>query len=65
MQRDLSQERAAGVATACNLAAAGCFFALASRVDDGATGYWIAGALFGCAAVANFLRWRRASRQPM
>mgnify|MGYP003624779789 FL=1 len=60
MNQDPSQQKAAAIATIAYLAAAGCFFAIASRVDGGAVGYAIAGGLFGLAAVASFLRWRAA-----
>ena len=58
MDQDQSQQRAAAIATIGYLAVAGCFFAIASRVDGGAAGYAIAGGLFGLAAVQSFLRWR-------
>ena len=60
MNPDPSHRPAAAIATIAYLAAAGCFFAIASRVDGGAVGYAIAGGLFGLAAVASFLRWRAA-----
>lgn len=60
MTTDPSHQRAAAIATIGYLAAAGCFFALAARVDDGAVGYAVAGGLFALAAIASFVRWRKA-----
>ena len=60
MNQDPSQQRAAAIATVGYLAAAGCFFAIASRVDSGAVGYAIAGGLLALAAVSSFTRWRAA-----
>lgn len=60
MHQDPSQPRAASIATVAYLAAAGCFFAIASLADDEAVGYAIAGGLFGLAAVQSFMRWRSA-----
>jgi len=58
MEQDPSQNRAAAIATIGYLAVTGCFFAIASKADDGAVGYMIAGILFGAAAIASFMRWR-------
>lgn len=58
MDQDPSQNRAAAIATIGYLAVTGCFFAIASKTDDGPVGYMIAGVLFAFAAVASFRRWR-------
>ncbi|MFT4514596.1 MAG: hypothetical protein ACI89X_004801 [Planctomycetota bacterium] len=60
MHQDPQQYRAAAIAMVAYLAAAGCFFAIASLADHGEVGYAIAGGLFGLAAVQSFMRWRAA-----
>jgi len=61
MQPERTQLRAAQIGTIANLMATGMFLMLASRVDDGATGYMIAAMLFALAAVFNGIRWRRVA----
>jgi hypothetical protein len=59
MAKSPSPHSAPVIAMIANLAAAGCFFTIASRVSKGSAGYAIAGGIFALNGLLSFFRWRR------
>lgn len=59
MAKSPSLQSAPVIAMVANLAAAGCFFTVASRVTDGSVGYAVAGGIFALNGLLSFFRWRQ------